>query len=336
MKKNLFLGRMVALLAMILCIVASSCTKENSLIVSESADSATKTLKNGIVPQPNGLVCDLIAGQEIWVGRIVYSNNGENILVDYFTENGWELSEVHLYIGNLEGLPVNKKAIQIGKFPYYATNLNGITHYNFTIPIDEIEGESDEEGFLVAAHAVVFKGDQEETAWANCNYEPIIVVKSKMINTTDQSEWWGLSDGEPFIENPEGDWKWCNNLGIIDYEGDGEYSLLELIAKTEELGKININLDDSQLLIDVSVKEGLKLQYTYVFVGSRSGLSSFVGGAEGLCPDFHSFPYSMVTYGNPVSTHSFSIPVSLLGAESMSFEEAFGSSRWGWFSYYDF
>ncbi len=336
MKTNLFFRRFVILIALILCIVITSCTKEESLEATDSEIPATSILKNAQISENDMMICDLIAGQDMVVGRVIYSNDGENLFVDYFADNGWTLSEVHLFVGQFEDLPRNKTAIQIGHFPYSATELNGVTHYSFTIPLAELE--KDEQGYLIAAHAVVENGDQQETGWANCTYHPqIITVKCLVKKTEGEPPWlWAVSEGEPFRTMADGEWAWCNNLGIINFEGENLYGLKELFGPHGTVGTIDIQPSGNLLSIDVSVIGELGLWDTYVYVGSMAGLVATVDGTDGPCPNFNNFPYQMHTHDALTSLHSFSIPIPAEDSESVSFKDAFGSNRWGWFGYYNF
>ena len=89
--------------------------------------------------------------------------------------NGWVLTEVHLYVGPLSDLPMNKKAVQIGHFPYSEENLGGAETWSVSVPLP------DGNDCIIAAHAVVYNEElgMEETAWANCVYKPVIAVKVK-------------------------------------------------------------------------------------------------------------------------------------------------------------
>ena len=111
---------------------------------------------------------NLVAGQYIDVGTVEVWNDSENLHVDYMVTDGWQLAETHLHVGTaLNEIPQtqpNKKGKGGGNpipghFDYSGT---GAT---YVIPIDPAWAEATE--LLIAAHAVVQKGDQVETAWGD-------------------------------------------------------------------------------------------------------------------------------------------------------------------------
>ncbi|MDH7942604.1 hypothetical protein QGM61_02115 [Pseudohongiella sp. SYSU M77423] len=112
------------------------------------------------------------AGQHIVVGSVCVTLDGDNLLVDYILEDGWELSEPHLWVGtSLDDAPTTRKGSPSpGQFPYTASVM-GVGTHTFTIPASDlgIDPESycaDPSALLVAAHGVVSKSGQTESAWA--------------------------------------------------------------------------------------------------------------------------------------------------------------------------
>ena len=95
----------------------------------------------------------LIAGQTWDAGVLSVSNDDDNLYVVFDTgDSGWTLGETHLYVGTE---PPESSAP--GRFPYkYETE--------YTIPLSSFGGKST---LYIAGHAVVTRGDQEETAWAD-------------------------------------------------------------------------------------------------------------------------------------------------------------------------
>jgi hypothetical protein len=312
MKKVLLLKKWLLYVVTIGSIIITSCTKEETQTVSES----NRTLKSGSLKD---VVCDLIAGQTINVGQVIYSeqviDGVENLVVEYVTAFGWSLSEVHLYVGALEEMPTNKSAIQIGQFPYSASNLNGVTTYCFKIPISTLK-TNDDGTLTIAAHAVVFKDLQQETAWANCDFKPVITLKSIFTNDT-----YAVSDGIHF----SGDW-YCVDLGYNFYEGNASNYLLQSFqypAATGGAGKVYVSDNGTTLKVEVIPNEGLSLKSTYLFVGTLTELLS-IYTPIGNCPDYEKFPYQKIEEN---SSHVFSITISANNKSYM-----FSGSRWGWYS----
>lgn len=294
-----------------------SCTKEIPIDVPES----DLTLKSAAVPQPDDMVCDLIAGQQINVGKVVYSHIGNNLLVEYITTGGWNLSEVHLYVGNMADFKatcMNNTAVKIGQFPYSATNLNSTTK-SFKIDLTGIV--PDASGYLVVAHAVVNKSGQEETAFANCTYKPVIAAKALFSNDI-----YGESEGTRFSNDPA---DWCYWLGTNIYEKNDVYTLG---SYGNTYGEVDVTDDGISLFITLTAKENLLLTHAWVYVGSMNGLNSFLNPASygGKCPEYWNFPLIMRDIDNV--SHTFSMPM----LSSISFQDGFNSNRWGWYSYYKF
>ena len=314
MKKRQMFNKLLLFLVIIGSVYFTSCTKEESLTVSEPDSNVM--LKSGSL---NDVVCDLIAGQTINVGRVIYSQQKiggvDNLIVEYVTTFGWALSEVHLYVGTLEEMPTNKDAIKIGQFPYSATNLNGVTTYCFNIPITTLETNNDGT-FTIAAHAVVFKALQQETAWANCDYNPVITLKSIFTDNT-----YAVTDGIHF----SGDW-YCIDMGYNFYtQNPSNYLLQSYLHPTTSGGAGNVNVSDdgTTLTVEVIPNEGLNLKSTYLFVGNLNEFLS-IYAPIGNCPDYEKFPFQKFE-GTP--THVFSIPISP-NYKSYSFP----SNRWGWYT----
>lgn len=314
MKNGHLINKLLLFMVIIGSVYITSCTKEESSIVSEP--NSKVTLKNGSL---NEVVCDLIAGQTINVGRVIYSQQKiggvDNLVVEYVTAFGWALSEVHLYVGSLAEMPTNKDAIKIGLFPFASTNLNGATTYCFKIPFATLKTNNDGT-FTVAAHAVVFKELQQETAWANCEYKPIITLKSIF---TDNS--YAVTDGIHFSNA----W-YCIDLGYNFYlKNPSNYLLQSYLYPTSTGGAGNVNVSDNgtNLKVEVIPNQGLTLKSSYLFVGNLSEFLT-IYAPIGDCPDYEKFPYQNFD-GTP--THIFNIPIS---PNNKSYP--FASNRWGWYT----
>ena len=102
---------------------------------------------------------DLFAGQTILVGQLMVTNDDENLYVTYLAEEGQLFMETHLYVGALEGLPVNKKGTPVpGQFPYKSSDELGVSEVTFTIPLADLA-----DCYIIAAHAAM---ESDETAWS--------------------------------------------------------------------------------------------------------------------------------------------------------------------------
>ena len=329
MKTKLVIHRLLVLLPVFaVLLIISSCAKEEIVIAPESEIPADFLLKNGEISVSDNMVCELIAGKNMNAGKVVYSHDEDNLYVEYVAMDGWMISEVHFYVGNMDDfektcMNKNKRAVQIGKFPYSDSDLNDET-VSFTIPLDDIV-DPGADGYLVVAHAVVKKGGQEETAFAKCDYF-ITTTKARMVND-EGKEFYGESEGTPFIDfDPD---YWCSFLGTNVYNGADTY---RIGSWYNYYGEVSVNDDGTNLLIDVTANEGYTLTGVWVYVGPLNGLQSYLSDDEydGICPKYWEFPLSSYEGGE---SNSFSIPLP----KSTSFEDAFiNIKRWGWISYYNF
>lgn len=112
----------------------------------------------------------LIAGQNYPCGLVNTKIVGDNMVITYSTDNGWEITKTHLFIGKFDDIPTNQPGNpRIGQFPYKSTEVAGTTQVTWTIPTASLILE-DGTGY-VAAHADVSLFDsngtlvQSETAW---------------------------------------------------------------------------------------------------------------------------------------------------------------------------
>lgn len=109
-----------------------------------------------VICEPPLCQTDLIAGQN-WdspAGVVTVEDNGEHLYVTFETTSSWSLDDTHLYVGTV----VPTKAAP-GKFPYKA-------RAEYIIPLSDF-GVNCGDTLYIAAHAVVSKEGQQETAWAD-------------------------------------------------------------------------------------------------------------------------------------------------------------------------
>lgn len=124
----------------------------------------------------------LYAGQTINAGTVSYDDvdtNNDNVKdalkITYNTSDGWELTEVHFFIGSSPTeLPVNRSGNpQVGLFPYKSNNIAGQTTYSITIPFSTLGFSCPgPEDYFVAAHASLRKllstgSYQTESGWGD-------------------------------------------------------------------------------------------------------------------------------------------------------------------------
>jgi hypothetical protein len=131
---------------------------------------------------------DLLAGQTIDAGDVCFAvdETYNNLTVTYHTAVDWELTEAHLWLGDvLDAYPATKKGNpKIGNFPYNSGDISGATEHSFTVPLGSVQNflnlddldqycPSGASGTIYAmAHAAVQRVDgngnvvQTETGWS--------------------------------------------------------------------------------------------------------------------------------------------------------------------------
>lgn len=133
----------------------------------------------GQVAQNGTFSVDLLAGQHILVGSVsfVVDTQEETLTVVYETQDGWELTEVHLWIGlDLSDMPTNRQGNPvIGHFPFANDQLDGVTSFSFVLTAADLGildiAELCDATIYGAAHAALQLPDgsggyQTETGWA--------------------------------------------------------------------------------------------------------------------------------------------------------------------------
>lgn len=176
-----YLGFLFIAVFAIVALVGCDSHDESSTVVTPSSTPAMQKVDVGSLGS-GASQQTLFAGQTINAGVVIYDDvdtDGDNLVdalkITYATSNGWELTEVHFFIGAaLSEMPTNKSGNpQIGLFPYKSGNIAGQTSYSITIPFSALGFSCPgPEDYYVAAHASLRKplaggGYQTETGWGN-------------------------------------------------------------------------------------------------------------------------------------------------------------------------
>jgi hypothetical protein len=160
----------VSKLLFTLCCIAmlTGCSQDSDELLVETPNSNfIIEIGGGTTPDPttNLYQTDLMAGQHILSGIVSVSLVNGDVVVTYNSDSDWEITETHLYIGPLSGLPTNGGGNpKIGRFPFKGEYGPGITEVIVdNTGISLAPGEC----IIVAAHAVVENSvtGAEETAW---------------------------------------------------------------------------------------------------------------------------------------------------------------------------
>lgn len=163
----------LGLLSLAAALALGACMQEEGL--------DTRVAEQALVQVGDGgpLCSDLMAGQHTDAGDVCITVEGNELVVTYTTDGGWELLYAHLWAGTrLSDMPQTRQGSpQIGRFPYASGVLDGARSYTFRLPLGTFgltgdETECEPVTFFVAAHAELRRanGDgtyQTETGWAD-------------------------------------------------------------------------------------------------------------------------------------------------------------------------
>ncbi|MCC5880827.1 MAG: hypothetical protein JJU03_13145 [Idiomarina sp.] len=253
----------------------------------------------------------LYAGQNIPAGSVCVSNDADYLTVEYKVDAPWDLTEVHLFVGNsiTEAPQTRSGNPQIGLFPYSATVSGGA--YSFVLPMGDF-GDCDAD-LVVAAHAVVAKEGsngslQTETGWAAgtrftprgnwatwFNYSaecPNYVGECSRTETAfafgDQT----LQDLGTGINR----WGWQNTVSPYESGSQPLYAgaAQNDPSKGDLVGQVYYSFDGSWLDLTYQMAAGYGLSKTHVFAGA----ANLNTGAPGLFghQQSHSFGTTFVNY----------------------------------------
>lgn len=137
----------------------------------------------------------LLAGQTIPAGTVCSTVEGDDLVVEYRTADGWELTEAHLWSGlSLGDLPQTRSGNpQIGLFPYHSGAIAGATSQVFRIPLARFGLDADQTvcdpvTAFVVAHAAVRKplakgGYRSESAFGE---------GTRLVNRGSWATWFSL------------------------------------------------------------------------------------------------------------------------------------------------
>jgi len=161
--KNYFTILLIAILPIISC----STDKADIVVLKQETTIVENSKIADLDPAPN--VChyvELIAGQHYNAGIVSIRVETGFLIVTYETQGDWEIDETHLYVGELEGIPMtNSGNPKVGRFPYQGDHPDGTTNVEYRIRLNTIPV-----CVAIAAHAsltIDVPGEpfQQETAW---------------------------------------------------------------------------------------------------------------------------------------------------------------------------
>ena len=214
---------------------------------------------------------DLIAGQHIDSGDVTVINDGTTLLITIQTQDGWQLSESHLQIGeSLDDFPLTKKGNpKVGNFDYQRQYNPFVTEDTYEFLLADLDLEPGD-NITFAVHTVVVQTNsdgeiiEEETAWKQgerfvqkgnwamyntYDVQDCDVIPSEEESVTlDLGPGWDrqgtLTDGSVVIENPSfPNWNVEFNLeGAAPNANFGHYGLdvfVDDCSTTPDFGDIS-------------------------------------------------------------------------------------------------
>lgn len=244
--------------------------------------------------EPEPLVTNLCAGQDIDIGNTIVENDGTNLYVTYeITVEGWLLVETHLEVVEDKGdFPTTKKGNpKVGHFTWSNDHSPPVDTFTYTIPLVDIgDGVATGDPVYIAAHAAVVKitGDGITEFWAS-NVDG---------DNTDQGlQWDGVTPVAPDRSDtgdalgppdasPSPSWHGFYSLGfegwltvqfdspIFNGPGDEDISVHEVSGNRgypPETADVYIVVGDSEILVGSVSSEGTGVGYVaipdeYVYV----------------------------------------------------------------------
>jgi hypothetical protein len=269
---------------------------------------------------------ELVAAQDVQVGTLKIWNTEGKVYVNYTTENNWVIGQTHLYVGSLQGVPLNRNGNpNIGRFPFIDTFIPPVTSCLYEIDIQNVS-----DCFVVAAQANVYLLDDQGN-----------IVRS-------ESAW---SAGSPF-HGPD----WATYTDYCKQECEEcvyETVAVDLIAgKSHPVGSLEITNDEAFLSVSYLTSNDWFIDKTHLYVGSLDELPI----NNGNNPVIGHFPYKE-DQGPGVNIYTTTIPIDelpdcyvvaahaevykMVGGIIVKEEGAWGfgieypgSSRWWWFNEY--
>lgn len=107
---------------------------------------------------------DLNAGRTASAGYVDVQDDGNYLIVTFYTFGDWWITDTHLAIADtVDGIPQTKNGGPVpGQFPYYKLNLDTQT-VMYQIPLAELQ--PNDGTLILVTHAVVTNGVSSQTAW---------------------------------------------------------------------------------------------------------------------------------------------------------------------------
>lgn len=298
LRSSLSLSLLIASFASVGCVVAPETVDAraghkdtvDAAAISDAVEGGTCDLSYVVTGQS---CVTLFAGQTIDAGTVCAAVDGDNLVITYTTDNGWELTAAHLWVGdNMDDMPQTANGNpKIGNFPYNSGEITGATTYSFYVPLSSLSSECVcDLSYFAAAHAALRKWDRDggyetQTGWADgpqiteggswatyttvtlgCDDEPPPPEGEATCETA-------FAFGETtFIDLGLTDSRWGWEIGAF---GPGSYTApiyagaaQNDLSKGTNVGTLGYAYDGTNVTVTFAMLPGFTMDETHLFVGT--------------------------------------------------------------------
>lgn len=247
------------------------------------------------------VLLDLITMEADVVGTVTLVNDEAYIYASFEMEEGVSLDRFAAYIGDKQGIPLNKRGVPtLLRFPYRTWSL-GASSFTFAVPLEEINDPcpavlisaklsngdfawaQGEEGVGIS-FADLYKtrrwGFQNEYCVIDCAEANYFTLKF-FVERPDGSKFWSIMEGaEQFYFQDD----WCDQMGVVRLT---ENISLPVKRGVKDIGTVDLILEEGKVHGIINLDDAGSMVYrTHVFYGSLRELDEY-----GACPEYYSFPY---------------------------------------------
>ena len=268
--------KLFALLALVM--LMSSCSKDDSNTEENLPIRSSSTINSSC---GQNTVVDFIAGQNTKAGVIIVYNTLDSVFVTYQLSPNWKMTECHLYVGTLAGVPVNSSGNpKIGNFPINQC----FSGYGATTKTFGFKKSNLPACFIVAAHAVVKKYNN-----SNC---------TQSIETA-----WG--SGTRFA--CKGSWASYFNYCIQECCQYETANVVLYAGQNTGIGQISVTNNETHLIVKYTLTGDWFLKQSHLYAGPIANIPASTSGD----PNPVLFPFSTIHPAN-VKVYTYLIPLANL------------------------
>jgi hypothetical protein len=221
---------------------------------------------------------NLIADRYKNIGTVTVTNTDDSVFVTYASTGKWRLGLLHLYVGDLSGVPLDPAGNPyIQNFPFRATLDTNATLVTFAFASTLFS-----DSFIVAAYAEVNK-----------------IVNGRIVLT--DSAW---ASGTNFTQTGWEMYFNCHKKTCCDYD-TLDYDILT--DQNIKVGTLNVTNDALNMYITYNAIGNWYFSKTSLYMGKLKNLPL----KKSKAPDVANFPY-IETHNPKVQTYKYTISLSKL------------------------